>query len=544
MNFNEPMAKIIQKDVAGTLGNKKVVFHSISNGAGFRKIVRYANRNIATLPKRLFAAALAGVKTGSPIMVGVSLVASPAFNKAKKLWNWTDNDKKFKDAVAAKSDISDKDVIWNSSFNAQAIAQHITHKDLNDQYNQIMDLNLLWDALRHEVSKGRTLNNCDEVWSLLEHIGRVKLAAVEMEENKNLDELNKLIQLGKNVLTNLIISNNNKDNFQHRRNQIVLYAQNYWGEQTLDHFNKIANGSKVFHSRLFNHDYTSWVTSHNNEFRDSETKKYDPISSEDKSLTTAKNVVKTRLATTVAFKTASLSYESVVKSGSPLHWSGSSLEEAAAQVIFNLIYDSLIAGGSASAFSKLLKDHAILDKAFFVNLHLDHMGVARQNLKLIIPIMGTKLQHLIEAVNRFMETTNRFTEGHRNYGPAQGSMPITSYKAIEDLLQIQKYMDQVKVCIPALEIWATLTQFRTDWINQQLEAIINEREFYIDNYFRNHSKPCDFNSHVCYFDAQKVLGLLPASPSGVPEYGINENGNRYGYRHELMEELNKMGEAW
>jgi hypothetical protein len=533
MNLNQPMAKIIQQDVAGTLENKIVVFHSVSNGEGFRKIVRFAGRNIATLPKRTFSAAMTGIKTGSPIMVGVSLVASPAFNKAKKLWNWIDNDKKFKDAVAAKSDISDKDVVWNSNFNAQAIAQHITHKDLNDQYNQIMDLNLLWDALKPVVSRGVILNNCDEVWSLLEHIGRVKLAAVEMEKNKNLDELNKLIQLGYNVLTNLIISNDNENNFQHRRNQIILYAQNYWGEQTLNHFNKIANGSKVFHSRLFNYDYTSWVASHNNEFRDSDTKKYDPTSAQDNTEKNLNNVVKSRFKTTVALKVASLSHESVVKSGSPLHWSGSSIEEAAAQVFFNLIYDSLIAGGSASAFKKLLKDHAVLDKAHFIHLHLDQMGVARQNLKLIIPIMGTKLQHLIEAVNRFMVATNRFTEGHRNYGPTQGSMPITNYQAIENLLQIQKYMDQVKVCIPALEIWATLTQFRTDWINRELEAIIKDRELYIDGYFQNHTKACDFNSHVCYHDNQNVQGLLPVSPSKVPEYGIDGKGNRYGYRHEL-----------
>ena len=541
MIFDIQMLDLMKTDVEMLVKGKFCILHSVSNRPRYRRLFRFIQRNLWQVPGKIGDATLQALLSGPlvvPTVVG-GLLAGPLVKKGIKYIKWSGNQKDFKAINNLSPGIEIIYGDWNKKFNPHSVSLEITHSVLNDIANLTEELELNWNALTNKQFANQNFQTCDDVWSFYEH--QFRLAESISDIIKIEDPFFKLMAFGNKVLDSLTATDDKLgSNFQSRKNKTIELAKTRWEEKTLEEMQKLANGSKVFHNKVWSHDYEDWIRSHNPNVDITPAEGGDislVLSGDNNPIRTlraqnaklASDAVKMGVAVSATTKVGSLAYASI-KNGTPLSWTSGAT--VASQLAFKAIYESLNLSGVsyASIQEGWEKQRRSKEMFHFQNENMVHLEKIRASMKKLIPVFSSKLSNLTAAVDTFMNRTKWMP----NTEVAQER--IEPY--VEDLLQIQKYMDQVKALLSALEMWTAFTIGRAHYIDNLSAEIHKQCERKVDDFFLGHHLPCGGNKMVCYCNAkypiEKMKIIQPKKAealqkwSSQPVLGILPNGNYYG----------------
>jgi len=395
----------------------------------------------------------------------------------------------------------------------------------NDSLTKIMtafaELEADAKALQEAMQKFTNIQSCDDAWSLLEHVERIKLREADLSDA--FDLFQEFIEYIVLVTSSFEDDFDSLNNFEWRRKRAIGLILDKCSGSTaaaLELLNTEANSSDVFHTSFFsrNKDFRGWITLHNPELG---------LPGSVINVSNGLSSLGTGAATTLTAGIAKSSATTGASTGLTVMSNAigginllSGVTTASKGVAGEALSSIGAAGSSAGigivsdvVFQSLANyvDQKLLDKNWdelreklnapgssqkpmleiFDEVDQQTVAALRTGAKKIISTTASKVSHLVEA----------------DQGLNFVNMPSSKASEIAKMLmRRQKLQDQVAGLTPLLFMFHESTTARSMHLiksSKDLQANIKNRIVaWIDQHA---TSPCKHDSAVCYADAFRVL---------------------------------------
>jgi hypothetical protein len=556
------MVSALYMDVFNLVNARGSLLHERSSDSTFRKVGRYIMRNKAKIASGVVKTVAAGLLTGgigAVVIVGgtAAIYVAKRLYRRKQSSDATANIAHAKQTVggmtktvsSASSDRTIQIVNYQYSFVLSDLATLCSNNAMTDIMTAFIELDEDGKALQEimPLPMKKTLTSCDEAWSLLEHVERIKLREADLADA--MDLFQELIEYIVLVTASYEDDPTELNHFEWRRRRAVEFIINKCPGQTIDQkkvaalqlLNTEANSSDVFHTRFFSKDkdLTEWIIQHNPEFE--ATRRGDmPIISNGQASTvgvaTQQALIRTAFnSATQGVATAgrvlnNLNNQADLLSGVTTVSRGlaeSALSSIAASatssgigivsdVIFlslaNYIDKELLEKYRTALNNKISEDEKARKSGLaqkplielFAEVDSEAVAALRTSAKKIITKTAEKLEHLVTADQEL----NGINSGSTSAG-----------ELAKKLMRRQKLQDQVDVLKPLLFLFHEYTTVRAIGIINSSKALEKHIKESIVSWVDNHPiSPCSHDKTVCYMDsalgfsheiAGKVNVILP-----------------------------------
>ena len=283
------MVSALYMDVFNLVNARGSLLHGRSSDSTFRKVERYIMRNKAKIASGVVKTVAAGLLTGgigAVVIVGgaAAIYVAKRLYRRKQSSNATANIAHAKHTVggvtntvaSASSDRTIQNVNYQYASVLSDVATLCSNNAMTDIMTAFMELDEDYKALREimPLPMKKTLTCCDEAWSLLEHVERIKLRKADLQDAMEIFQ--EFVEYTALVTFSYVDDPNSANHFEWRRKLAVEFIINKCPGQTIDQkktaalqlLNTEANSSDVFHTRFFSKDkdFTQWIIRHNPEF--------------------------------------------------------------------------------------------------------------------------------------------------------------------------------------------------------------------------------------------------------------------------------------
>lgn len=567
---DSPLVSALYKDVQNLVNARGSLLHSRPTDSTFRKVERYIMRNKAKISSGVVKTIAAGLLTGgigAAVVVGgsaVVYVGKRLFRRAQSsvataniaiATQIVGGTTSTVDSASTRASI--KEVNYQHSFVLSEVATLCSNNAMTDIMTAFIELDEDGKALS-KIMPNRSkkdLVSCDEAWSLLEHVERIKLREADLADAMGLFQ--DLIEYIVLVTSSYQDDPTAPNHFELRRARAVKFIIDKCPGLTMDQkkaaalqlLNDEANSSDVFHSRIFSKNFTGWIIQHNPEFGTTRTGGMPIISNGESTITGAatKQAMKGTAinSVTLGAGTGSNVLYNAANQGDLLN-NVTSASKGLAESALSSVAASATSSGigivSDVIFLSLAKyiDKQLLEKyrtalnmkisedekarksglaqkplmELFAEVDSNAVATLRTNAKQIVAIAAEKLKHLVAADQEL----NGINSGATSAGDLA-----------KKLMRRQKLQDQVDELKPLLFLFHEYTTVRAMHIvsiNKALEIHIKESIIS----FVDHHPPlsCFFDRHVCYMDSglcfsQEIAGRVKVTlPQGVTEDSLRK----------------------
>lgn len=566
------MVSALYKDVQNFVNARGSLLHSRPTDNTFRKVERYIMRNKAKISSGVVKTVAAGLLTGG-IGAAVAVGGSAVVYAGKRLFRRAQSSvATAKIAIAtqtvggmtntvdsASTRASIKEVNYQHSFVLSEVATLCSNNAMTDIMTAFIELDEDGKALSKIMPfpRKKDLVSCDEAWSLLEHVERIKLREADLADAMGLFQ--DLIEYIVLVTASYQDDPTAPNHFEWRRRRAVEFIINKCPGLTMDKkkaealqlLNAAANSSDVFHTGFFSKgkDFTGWIIQHNPEFGATRTGGMPIISNGESTITGSATK---QAMTGTAIKSVTLGavtgskvlynaanqadlINNVTSASKGLAESALSAVAASAtssgigivsDVIFlslaNYIDKELLEKYRTALNLKISEDEKARKSGLaqkplielFAEVDSNAVAALRTNAKKIVAKTAEKLEHLVAADQEL----NSINSGATSAGDLA-----------KKLMRRQKLQDQVDGLKPLLFLFHEYTTVRAiDIVNSSKALEKHIKESIIS--FVDHHPPlsCFFDRHVCYMDSclcfnQEIAGRVKVTlPQGMTEDSLRK----------------------
>lgn len=456
-------------------------------------------------------------------------------------------------AASASTGASIKEVNYSHSFVLSEVATLCSNDVMNDIMTAFIELDEDGKALNKIMPSPmkKTLTSCDEAWSLLEHVERIKLREADLADA--MDLFQDLIEYIVLVTSSYEDDSTALNHFESHRRRAVEFIIHACPGQTLDQqkanallvLNAEANSSDVFHTSSFstNKDFTGWIIQHNPEFGATTTGGMPIISNGESTLieaatkqaitgtaiksvssgaTTASRVLYNSVNQADLLKNVTSASKGLAESAlsSVAASATSSGIGIVSDVIFlslaNYIDKNLLEKYSNALTMKISEDEKARKSGLaqkpltelFAEVDNEAVAVLRANAKKIVAKTAEKVKHLVEADQELNGSNSGFT---------------STRDLAKKLMRRQKLQDQVDGLKPLLFLFHEYTTVRAMGIINSSKKLEEDIKKSIVSWVDNHpTSPCSHDKTVCYMDSylgfkSEIAGKVDIDWKGMAE---------------------------